>query len=295
MEVKQLQFFSSLKLLVLHKYQERFPHVELDWKSFSSRDIEQLIDDVYQKTNERVSEKWIYTHLKPAVSEKLPRKDMLHIFSKYCGFKSWEEFCLEQITSQPILQKKRRYLWMVFVGVLLVGIFFFCKIHFSEKKNVKNVLKIVDGSTKEILNDTTISIFVETENDKKVLNSELLKGISKNDQLSIESPFYKDPVVEEVGEESMIVVTPIDYALVIKGYLKADIQDWNLRREKLNLILSDNLEVMLYLPNQLGIEYMNKEEFSQKLIVPNSKIRSWEIVSITQDEDNKISKIRLKQ
>ena len=64
-KMDRLTAFYDLKQLVLLRYQETYPYVALDWSVFSSKDILQLIDDIEETTKQRISEKWIYTHLKP--------------------------------------------------------------------------------------------------------------------------------------------------------------------------------------------------------------------------------------
>ena len=87
-----LEIFQQLKESVLEHYQNSNPYFNGSWKSFSSQDILNLIDDIQLKTKQSVSEKWIYTHLKPETNEKLPRKDMLDILSRYVGKSGWDEF-----------------------------------------------------------------------------------------------------------------------------------------------------------------------------------------------------------
>ena len=55
--------------------------------------------------------------------------------------------------------------------------------------------------------------------------------------------------------------------MILKGFMKSDIKDWQTRKEQLQQILANDLEVLVMLKNDLGIEYFNKQEFSEKLIV----------------------------
>src|SRR5690554_3401420 len=102
----ELKNFQELKKRILEAYQKFYPQFQSDWKNFSSKDIRQLIDLIETELRERVSEKWIYTHLKPEANDKLPRKDMLDIFSKFSGFADWDDFRFQNRSdSEELLAK----------------------------------------------------------------------------------------------------------------------------------------------------------------------------------------------
>ena len=101
--------------------------------------------------------------------------------------------------------------------------------------------------------------------------------------------------MEKVKEITSIVLKSDDYAMMLKAFIQSDIKDWETRKVQLNNILSDELEVLIHLQNNLGIEYMNKEEFAKKLIIPTKTIKNWQILSLEQDASQKITKIRIKQ
>jgi phosphopantetheine adenylyltransferase len=81
--------------------------------------------------------------------------------------------------------------------------------------------------------------------------------------------------------------------MMLKAFMKSDIKDWQTRKEQLNKILSDNLEVMVMLENDLGAEYFNKTEFAQKVVIPSTSLKKLKIVELRQEKDNKISFLRL--
>ena len=69
-----LDLFQNLKNDVLLVYKEHHPYFQGTWKTFSSQDIQNLIELIETKVKQTVSEKWIYTHLKPETNDKLPTK-----------------------------------------------------------------------------------------------------------------------------------------------------------------------------------------------------------------------------
>ena len=139
-----LEIFYQLKKSVLEQYQISYPYFNGSWKSFSSQDILNLIDDVQLKTKQSVSEKWIYTHLKPETNEKLPRKDMLDILSVYVGKSGWDEFKFDDksdvklsgvgVSSEANSTKKKFGIWFLLIGILIIG-FFDLEIHHKRKSN----------------------------------------------------------------------------------------------------------------------------------------------------------------
>ena len=273
----RLTAFYDLKQLVLLRYQETYPYVALDWSVFSSKDILQLIDDIEETTKQRISEKWIYTHLKPDLNEKLPRKDMLDILAMYCRYDSWDAFA--HANTEPIVLEKeqtnsKRFKWWVipFLILVVVGIYFSWRFM-----------------------QTQVPQEIEKETVLEPLDSKKSSTLKPETELVIESPFYAEAKVEKVKEITSIVLKSDDYAMMLKAFIQSDIKDWETRKVQLNNILSDELEVLIHLQNNLGIEYMNKEEFAKKLIIPTKTIKNWQILSLEQDTSQKITKIRIKQ
>ncbi|MEI7509845.1 MAG: hypothetical protein WCJ62_10330, partial [Flavobacterium sp.] len=97
--MNELQQFQKLKEKVLLKYQEQCPFFQGNWKTFSSQDIQNLIGLIEVQCKQTISEKWIYTHLKPESNSKIPRKDMLNILSQFVGYSGWEEFIFNDISA----------------------------------------------------------------------------------------------------------------------------------------------------------------------------------------------------
>ena len=77
--------------------------------------------------------------------------------------------------------------------------------------------------------------------------------------------------------------------------MKSDIKDWQTRKEQLQQILANDLEVLVMLKNDLGIEYFNKQEFSEKLIVPSVSLKRMKVIDIRSNEKNEINFIRILQ
>ena len=296
-----LEIFYELKKSVLEHYQNSYPYFNGSWKSFSSQDILNLIDDIQLKTKQSVSEKWIYTHLKPETNEKLPRKDMLDILSVYVGKSGWDELkFVDTIASKKDatlslskvnLKNKFGLLLLVFV-VFAFGIYFISK-KYDEKPSK---IKFQNSFTKDSISNEDVKAFVVEDSIEKPidLKSESLH-LEKGTKVVIKSPFYKQKEITISPNEplSRVELNPNDYAMMLKAFMKSDIKDWQTRKEQLNKILSDNLEVMIMLQNDLGAEYFNKTEFAQKVVIPSASLKKLKIVELKQEKDNKISFLRL--
>ena len=290
-----LEIFYQLKKSVLEQYQNSYPYFNGSWKSFSSQDILNLIDDVQLKTKQTVSEKWIYTHLKPETNEKLPRKDMLDILSAYVGKSGWDEFKFIDDSNEKVdiksNSKKKIGMWILVFGILIIG-FVIWKVSSNQNHNIEFQNSFTkDSIAKEDVKAYVVEDSVEKPIDLKSPTLHLEKGT----KIVIKSPLYKQKeiTISNTKLVSRIELNPNDYAMMLKAFMKSDIKDWQTRKEQLNKILSNNLEVMVMLENNLGAEYFNKTEFAQKVVTPSVSLKKLKIVEIQQEEDNKISFLRL--
>ena len=295
----ELEKFYDLKEKVLLKYQEHYPYFQGNWKSFSSQDIQNLIAIIEEKTKQTISEKWIYTHLKPTTNEKLPRKDTLTILSKFVGFSGWDEFVFEEKANEISEKNKPKSKFLVWIAIAIFGLFglFFVYKSFLNKTNS---IKIKNEFTNEKINSKEVKVYkiedsvkteIEIKDSKIELNSE-----NENAKIIIESPYFKKKTIEIKSDSNAeITLKPDDFAMMLKAFIKSDIKDWQTRKLQLNQILSDDLEVIVILKDNLGAEYFNKTDFSQKLILPTETTKKMQIIEIEKDENNKIKFIRINQ
>lgn len=291
-----LELFYQLKKCVLVQYQKSYPYFNGSWKSFSAQDILNLIDDIQLITKQSISEKWIYTHLKPETNQKLPRKDMLDILSVYVGKSGWDEFVFngnikENNNNFKLGFSNKIGIWVLFFGVLIAGFFIWKFLSKEEQK-----LEFQNSFTKDSIAKEEVKAYVvEDTVEKQIDINSSTFNIDKATKVVLKSPFYKPKVITILPNEPIakVELNPNDYAMMLKAFMKSDIKDWQTRKEQLNKILSDNLEVMVMLQNNLGAEYFNKQEFSQKVILPTASLKKLKIVELKQENDNKISFLRL--
>lgn len=300
-----LDLFQELKGKVLQTYKEHFPFFTGSWKTFSSLDIQKLIVLIENVCKQSVSEKWIYTHLKPERNEKIPRKDMLDILSTFVGYSNWDEFKFECKKGMKAPSSPKNN-WLLRFGIGLTALVICALlVFFITKKPAKEIrlLQIKNQYNDQQVDSEEVKVYQLQDSLKKTLkvkNGAIeVDGLQKrNTTLEIVSPFYKKKVVHISYSDTAITkidLQPNDYAMMLKAFMISDIKDWQTRKVQLDKILSDDLEVIVMLKDDLGAEYFNKEEFSQKLIVPTASIKRMKIVELRSDENGVIQFIRINQ
>lgn len=297
-----IELFHNLKQEVLLTYQKHYPYFEGDWKTFSSQDIQNLIGLIETGVKQTVSEKWIYTHLKPETNEKLPRKDMLDILSQWVGYSGWDEYVFKhkatETTTTPKAKTstKRRMFWIGGTVMLGVAIWFYV----VNGSNTTQTIEVKNAFTNAPIDSEEVKAVVvenEVETPVTIVDSKLQLPSEKDSAtIVLKSPYYKDKtIVVHKEANAPIVLQPDDYPMMLKGFMKSDIKDWQTRKEQLQMILADDLEVIVLLKDNLGAEYFNKQEFSERLIVPSVALKKMKVVDIQSNADNKIHFIRIIQ
>ena len=305
----ELDTFKRLKEKVLLKYQEHYPFFRGTWNSFSSQDIQNLIGLIEQECKQSISEKWIYTHLKPDVNEKIPRKGMLDILAVFVGFSGWDELLFqdkkpEQEIPPSKINLKRISGIALLAIVALVGVWY---LKFYDKADSgKQTIELKDEFTNKKVKSDEVKVFKVQGSAKQVLavkdgKIHVDNSSGENFNIEITSPFYKKKVISFVAAKvkdtvpAAVDLKPDDYAMMLKAFMLSDIKDWQTRKTQLNKILSDDLEVLIMLRDDLGAEYFNKKEFSQKLIIPANSLKQMKIIEIKRKDTGEIYFIRIKQ
>ena len=98
-------------------FKESYPHASDSISDWKGQMIYQFQEDLMEKVQDQVSEKWFYTHMKKG-SSRLPRLDILNMLSRYAGFDSWDDF--KYRTDLPVDPADRNRSGRVFIIVPLV-------------------------------------------------------------------------------------------------------------------------------------------------------------------------------
>jgi len=302
--------FYLLKQKILVKYREQYPYYMGDIHGFGNKEIAQLLDLIETESNERVSEKWVYTHLKPIENSKLPRKDMLDIFSRWVGYSDWDEFVFvnndapkpadhpePEIAIKTSNNKKAMAMGAGLMAVVLSVLISFT----SQGKNEVTVCFKDRYTQKNIATDKLSLYLIESGGRKKLNlkeNCSVVKSKDTQVMLVVESPYYKSDTLEISMEKEDTALEfdlqPDDYAMMLRAYMNSDLDDWNKRKKQLQDIVSDDAVIQEIMFDEIGVEFLNKEEFINKVTTPSSTVKQMEIVAI-EYEDGKIISLKYMQ
>ena len=298
-----IQTFYLLKQKILAKYVDAYPYYTGSIHNFGNKEIAQLIDLIEKESNERVSEKWIYTHLKPTINSKLPRKDMLSIFCNWIGYNNWDEFLFlnkEQLLLSDITPeateihkpKNKIALYMAFgIMIIIAGVI----IGFTTKGNYDTTICLKDKYTQKTIapDKVTLYLFKNGKNEKLAFKDSCYAlTTKKNDALVIvESPYYKPDTLKIDSNNPSLEfdLQPDDYAMMLRAYMNGNIADWNKRKQQLDNIISNDAVIQEIMFNEIGVEFLNKEEFIAKITTPASVVKTMEVVEIKYEGGKIIS------
>ena len=311
--------FYLLKQNILAKYREAFPFYSGSLQGFGNREIAQLIDLVEKDCHERVSEKWVYTHLKPEANQKLPRRDMLDIFCNWTGYGSWEEFVFVekeqcsvfrqqkaaegseqysvgggQVAVTDSRSQKRKLTvpitiaaFTIITGMLLAfGVF---------KGDMKVNICLKDKYTQKPVEADKVSLYMLDGSNKTKLtgkdNCFMLALKNEKATVAIESAYYKaDTLTIESGSESLeFDLQPDDYAMMVRAYMNGNVADWKKRRQQLSDIISDDAVIQEVMFDDIGVEFLNKQEYIDKVTTPGIVVKNMEVIEIKYDGGKIIS------
>lgn len=296
--MNDIALFYLLKQKILVKYKEHYPYYNGDIQTFGNREIAQLIDAIEKECNERVSEKWVYTHLKPPKNDKLPRKDMLTIFCRWTGYSDWDEFAfVNKDAQETVLQADRgNYInrKIVYISMSIGVILLAAGISFTIWGGKASIC-LRDKYTQKEIEAGRVSLHLLKNGKKEKLsrkvNCFLLKKNEGESLLIVESPYYKADTLKIAGGISNYEfdLQPDDYAMMMRAYMNNNMDDWKKRRSQLNTIISDDAEIVEVIFDDIGVEFLNKDEFINKITTPSKISKTMEIVEIEYKENKIIS------
>lgn len=271
-----------------------------DWKG---QDIANFQDDLAEKVNGRISEKWFYTHLKTD-NEKLPRIDMLNMLSEYAGYQNWSDFKTRESISSPTnsapkFKKKIKvfsgfFTILIFVAVYAVKIispsktYQFCFIDADRGLPITHPIEIL------LLSNTESPVRLQCDS----VGCFSIDAIPSPLTFIVKSPYYKTDtitrIIEDQGLENIKLRTN-DYALMIHIFSNSNIKDWKKRRDQLNEMIADNAQIyQIGNDENIGLELYNKIEFINKMTMPVNSLKNIEILETIYQNDQ-IIKMRFRQ
>ncbi len=297
--------FELLKQKIVTTMKQSYPGINPNMSDWKGQEITDFQEELLQKVNAHISEKWFYNHIK-SQNESLPRIDILNLLSKYVGYANWDDFVFQnkgKIASKKIITKGNRY--FVLVPLLLVSLMVILFFMFKLLSTQQYQFSFYDAHTHEAIISEQIEIKLLSENESPTNYFADTTGnfFLKTDQIEIKmvvsAPYYKSDTITRIlkkfEREQKIGLHADDFALVIHYFSCMNVDDWNKRREYLDRIIDDTALIYQVVndKNAVGMELYNKEEFIDKLTMPSSSLKHIEILE-TKFKKDKILVLRFR-
>ena len=279
--------FSRLKTEVQQRVAEQLG-IRKELKDWSLNDIRDFQSDLENECKSTISEKWIYTHFKNE-TEKLPRIDVLHLLSQYCGYKNWEDFTFSQQEEPEQPTKKNWFVIALMPLLLLISVVGWIM------RDPKPTVVFVDAYTKSAIPPDALTITMPSKTGKKVSVIKLLK---MKDTLLVDGVYYKpkkiflDDTAE--GDTIKIELFPDDYALMLNYFSRSSSENWQRRENQLKDAIHEDAKIFQSHPQLEGLELLNRDEFIERLLLPVNSLKNLEIQDIVY-KDDKIYRLRFVQ
>jgi hypothetical protein len=296
MQNRDFQYFELLKKEIVLTLRNTYPGVSDRIEEWKGQTISFLQDDLLEKVNEHISEKWFYNHMK-SKNRKLPRIDMLNLLCRYAGYSDWEDFTFKnqsKISSFIITDKSNRVFILVPLLLLLVlaASYFIYKIlitreyqfcfvdsyDFSAIASDKTQMNILneDESPRTYRSDTNGCIVIRTDKTKI--------------RFVVKSPYYRTDTIERIlkkfNRTENVVLKTNEYALTIHYFSTGNVSNWKKRREQLDKMFADTALILeVFRHGTLGMEMYDKWEFIDKISFPSSNLRKIEILDTEYSQD----------
>jgi len=297
--------FGLLKQKIAARMQQSFPGINPLISEWKGQDIVDFQEELLQKVNAHISEKWFYTHIK-SERNTLPRIDILNLLSKYLGFANWDDFKFKhpgQVSIIVSTKKANRYFYYIPLLVILILGFFFVLVKLFSTRDY--VFRFYDADTKEPVINAIIEINMLREGESPVSylcrpdGSFLLKTDQTSVRFVVKTPYYQTDtlirVLNKFDRKETIKLHPNNYALMLHYFSQMNVKDWQKRRNQMDQMISDSAMIyQVFNKGTVGLELYNKWEFINKMTVPSKSLKDIEILD-TKYQGNKISLIRFRQ
>jgi len=290
-----IKLFELLKKEVSKVLRKTYPANHEDISKWKGQEIKFFQEDLIEKVQSRISEKWFYTHLK-SESNDLPRVDILNLLSSYCGYKDWYDF---KIKHRKTVKRKSKLKLYLPLFLLIIPLFWFA---FSNRYYDYHI-QIVDAVTLQPINEEKLEVIwlKKDESPKHFHHLEdaalLLESEKQEITLVIKAPYYQlDTVKRKLPYKNyseIISLQPDDFSLMVHFFSSSDVDKWKEYRNRLDDLIAFNATIFQVDDEGKGMEMYNKQEFIDKLSFPLSKLKNIEVLE-TRVSKGKIVFLRFK-
>lgn len=301
----EYQTFDLLKEKIVHKMQQSYPGINPSISEWKGQEISNFQEELLQKVNAHVSEKWFYSHIKTE-KKTLPRIDILNLLSKYADYLNWEDFkyhhSVKSNVKPPSISANR---YFIYVPLLVLTSLLLFYLLFKTFSNKDYKFQFYDADTRKPISNAIIEVSVlgVGESPKSYLCNQdgnfSLKTAKANIRFIVKSPYYLTDTIlrllDKFNRYEIIQLQPDNYAMMIQYFSTMNVKDWKKRREQLSQMIADSaLIYQVYDKDAIGVELFNKQEFINKLTLPSTGLKDIDILD-TKYQNEKISLIRFRQ
>lgn len=306
MKERDIQYLRLLKKRIVETMKLSHPGIGNSISEWKGQEITNFQEDLMNRVNEYISEKWFYTHMK-SESWKLPRIDMLNLLARYVGYNDWNDFKFKNKENLPFAVQKIETSgsipYLKIFGLIIILIVSLLLIKSLGNKNYQ--FRLVDAYTKKRISDTLTEIIIINENESP-LHMKCnppgyfdLKTKKEKVRFLVRAPYYKTDTITRILDKyenfENIYLYPNDFALMIHYFSATNVKDWEKRRDQLDRMIADSAYIyQVFDQGQLGMELYNKQEFIDKLTMPVSSLKNIEVIE-TIYTAKKISLLRFRQ
>lgn len=297
--------------------QQSYPGINPVISEWKGQEITDFQEELLQKVNAHISEKWFYTHMK-GNNATLPRIDVLNLLSKYVGYANWDDLLFKtqlpgaasqtgKILPRVSVKKlsKNPDLYFILVPVLAVCFVFIFYGLFILFNTREYKFTFHDADTRESITGEKIEVVLMLEGESPVTGYSdtsgcfILETNQSKIKLIVSAPYYKADtiirVLRKLDQNEIVSLHANDYALMIHYLSQAKVGDWEKRRSRLDEMIDDGAMICQVVNSKdaVGMELFTKKEFIDKITMPAGSLKNIEILD-TRLKGGKINLLRFR-
>lgn len=276
--------------------QQSYPGINPSISEWKGQDIVNFQEELLQKVNAHVSEKWFYTHMKSG-QDSLPRIDVLNLLSKYVGYSDWHDFVYKSSGRKSKFNFKSGNQYFIIVPLLVLAVMSMLYISYKLFSTREYTFCFYDTDTREPITNGMIEVNLLKEDESPVnyLCDESGCFTLKTDQsivnLAVKAPYYRADTIKRTlkkfNRNETISLRANEYALMIRYFSEMNVEDWQNRRSRLDEMFED--AAMIYQVHDgsraKGMELLTKWEFIDKMTMPAKSLQNIEILDTKYIEE----------
>jgi hypothetical protein len=297
-------FFEKLKEAIVDTMRQSYPGISPAITEWKGQDIVNFQEELLQKVNAHISEKWFYTHMKTG-RQTLPRIDVLNLLSRFVGYADWSDFVYRNSEKQGRFSFKSGNQYFIIVPLLVLAVMIMLYFSYKVFSTREYNFCFYDSDTREPITSGMIEVSLLKENESPIhyLCDERGCFMLKTDQssvtLAVNAPYYRNDTIRRVlrrfNREEAIGLRANEYALMIRYFSEMNVEDWQKRRSKLDQMIDE--AALIYQVHDgsraIGMELLTKWEFIDKMTMPAQSLRNIEILD-TKYIEEKIMVLRFR-